>query len=123
MKLVAVLALAGGFVAAPVLTPATSSAVPCDGADCVPYVNRNAAAGAWCAQTGTRYLFGLDAGGNTLICNNRNEWVQSQPLIGMRTLRSACDANTEKGMAQSPDGLPMSCKDGGWSMDYSAVYY
>lgn len=121
MKLVAVLALAGGLMTAPVISPPTSSAVPCDGAGCVPYVQHDAAAGKWCAQTGTYYLFGLDASGNTYLCNRTGYWESSPPLIGIRTLRSPCDGET--GMAQSPDGLPLSCKNGGWSLDYEAVYF
>jgi hypothetical protein len=26
-------------------------------------------------------------------------------------------------MAQSPDGMPLSCQNQGWTEDYNAVYY
>ena len=72
-------------------------------------------------QTGTRYVFGLDASGNTYLCNASNRWESSPPLIGIRHLRSPCDGET--GMAQSPDGLPLSCKNGGWSLEYEQMYF
>ena len=121
MKLAAVLALAGGLMSAPVISPATSSAAPCDGADCVPYVQHDATSGGWCAQTGTRYVFGRDGSGNTYLCNLTGHWESSPPLVGIRYLGSPCDGET--GMAQSPGGLPLSCKNGGWSLEYEEMYY
>ena len=122
MKLMAAFALACGFVAAPMMTAGTASAVPgwCDGADCVPYVDRSAAQGDSCAQN-TRYNFGLDASGNTLACSSRGQWIASPPLVGMRTLRSQCGEET--GVAQSPDGVPMSCIEGAWTADYNVIFY
>jgi hypothetical protein len=122
MKLMAAVALASGFVAAPLIVAPNASALPgtCDGADCVPYVDRAAVQGETCVQN-TRYNFGLDAAGNTLACNSRSTWVPSPPLIGMRTLRSVC--GEEKGVAQSPDGVPLSCIDGAWTADYSVIFY
>lgn len=122
MKLMAVIALAGGLAAAPVMTTGTASASPCDSAGCVPYVNHDAAEGASCVLSGTRYAFGLDASGNTYICNLKSKWESVPPLVGIRYMRSPCDAN-QPGMAQSPDGLPMSCKTGGWTADYTAMFY
>jgi hypothetical protein len=122
MKLLAAAALACGFVVAPMVSSAIASAVPgwCDGADCVPYVDRGAVQGESCTQN-TRYNFGIDAGGNTLACSSRSQWIASPPLVGMRTLRSLCGQET--GVAQSPDGVPLSCIDGAWTADYSAVFY
>lgn len=117
----AVLALAGGLIGAPLMTPGTASAYPCDGTDCVPYVARDAVLGAPCVLTMTRYVFGLDASGNTLTCSLQGAWEQSPPLVGVRTLRAPCDEST--GVAQSPDGLPMSCIAGGWTLDFNRVYY
>ena len=122
MKLLAAAALVCGFVAAPMLSAPNASAVPgwCDGADCVPYVDRGAAQGEACTQN-TRYNFGIDAAGNTLACSSTSQWIASPPLVGMRTLRSLCGAET--GVAQSPDGVPLSCIDGAWTADYSAAFY
>jgi hypothetical protein len=122
MKLMAAVALACGFVAVPMMSASNASAIPgwCDGVDCVPYVDRTAAEGEPCVQN-TRYNFGLDASGNTLACSSRSYWIASPPLVGMRTLRSQC--GEEKGVAQSPDGVPLSCIDGAWTADYSATFY
>jgi hypothetical protein len=122
MKLMAAVALACGFVAAPMMSAPGASAVPgwCDGADCVPYVDRSAAKGESCTQN-TRYNLGIDAAGNTLVCGSRGAWLASPPLVGMRTLRSLCGEET--GVAQSPDGVTLSCIDGAWTADYSAPFY
>ncbi|HZQ33283.1 MAG TPA: hypothetical protein VFB19_16300 [Mycobacterium sp.] len=123
MKLVTVLALAGGLAAAPLIAAGAAAALPvatCDGAGCVPGVPHNASLGAPCIG-GTRYVFGLDASGNTYICDALNQWVQSKPLIGVRTMSAPCD--NDKGMMQSPDGLPMSCKNGGWMEDFDTIFY
>jgi hypothetical protein len=122
MKLTAAVALACGFVAAPMMTAGTGSATPasCDGADCVAYVNRSAVLGQPCVPS-TRYNFGLDPSGNTLACGSEREWIPSAPLVGIRTLRSLCGEDT--GVAQSPDGVPLSCIGGAWSADYRATFY
>jgi hypothetical protein len=121
MKLMAAVALACGFVA-PMMSTGSATALPgtCDGADCVPYVDRTAVQGEPCVQS-TRYNFGLDAAGNTLACSSRSQWIASPPLVGMRTLRSLC--GEDKGVAQSPDGVPMSCIDGAWTADYYVMFY
>jgi hypothetical protein len=118
----AVLALAGGLVAAPLIAPGHASGLPssCDGADCVPGVPRDAALGAHC-DGATRYDFGLDAAGATYVCTMTNQWVKTKPLIGVRPLSAPCDG--DPGSAQSPDGLPMSCRDGGWRTDFDAIFY
>jgi hypothetical protein len=122
MKLMAAVALACGFVAAPMMSGPTASAVPgwCDGADCVPYVDHSAAQGEPCVQS-TRYNLGIDASGNTLVCASEGAWKTSPPLIGMRTLRSLC--GSQYGVAQSPDGVTLSCVDGAWTADYSAPFF
>jgi hypothetical protein len=123
MRLMAVLALASGFVAAPLIAAGSASGLPpswCDGAECVPGVPRDAALGAHC-NGATRYDFGLDPAGNTYICTMTNQWVQTKPLIGVRPLSAPCNGDT--GAAQSPDGLPMSCRDGGWRTDFDAIFY
>jgi hypothetical protein len=122
MKLIAAVALASGFIVAPMVAAGNASALPgtCDGADCVPYVDRGAAQGEPCTQS-TRYNFGLDASGNTLACSSKSRWIPSPPLVGMRTLRSLC--GEDKGVAQSPDGVPLSCLGGAWTADYSVIFY
>lgn len=121
MKLIAALAVAGGFLAAP-LVVGTASATPvtCDGAGCVPYVNHEAQLGAHCNQA-TRYNFGIDSSGNTLACSSHSVWVSSAPLVGVRLLRSPCGETTS--LAQSPDGVPLKCDGGAWSADYSVMFY
>ncbi len=126
MKLMAAVAIAGGFLAAPLvglgIGTTTASATPstCDGADCVPYVNHDAQLGAVCNQK-TRYNFGMDASGNTLACSSKSQWVSFAPLIGVRTLRSPCGDTS--GAAQSPDGVPLKCDGGSWSADYWVMFY
>ncbi|ORB30784.1 hypothetical protein [Mycolicibacterium parafortuitum] len=121
MKLMAAAAIAGGLVAAPMIGAGTASAIPnvCDGAGCVPYVSTEAQLGEFCKQN-TRYNYGFDGSGNTLACNSKSTWISSPPLVGVRTLRSACDST---GVAQSPDGVPLVCKDGAWSADYWTMFY
>lgn len=124
MKLMAAVALAGGIIAAPMIAVPGASAEPgyCDGAECVPYVTTNVSAGDHCTQA-TRYIFGLDAKGNTLLCGPKSKWAPSPPLVGVRTLRLPCDPNVDKGVAQTPDGVPMTCTGGAWSANYGMVFY
>jgi hypothetical protein len=115
-------ALACGFLAAPLFTAANAPASPgyCDGADCVPYVDRTAEEGTGCAQN-TRYNFGIDPSGTTLACNSRGTWIASPPLVGIRTNRLPCGDTA--GVAQTPDGFPLSCKDGAWTQDFTVIFY
>lgn len=124
MKLIAAIALAGGFLAAPLvgLGTGTASATPstCDGPGCVPYVNHEAQLGGECNQS-TRYNFGLDASGNTLACSSKSQWVSYAPLVGVRLMRSPCTETSNS--AQTPDGVPLKCAGGAWSADYSVMFY
>ena len=127
MRLVAALALACGVIATPVMTAGNAAAFPpwnpCDSADCVPYVARNVEAGAGCDSGATRYVFGWDASGRTLLCPTKNRWTPSaEPLIGVRSVRYPCD-NSVPGVAQAPDGQPLSCLTGGWTPDFTAVFF
>ena len=123
MKLMAVLALACGLTAAPLIAAGGASALPgtCDGADCVQFVKKNIVPTDRC-QFQARNPFGLDAKGSTYACNALNEWVPVAPLIGMRTLRAPCDPNVP-GLSVSPQGAPLACKDGAWSTYYDLLYY
>jgi hypothetical protein len=139
MKLLTVAALACGFLAAPMvaagLVVGQASAQPdcgddgcapyvpptCDGAGCVPYVKPNVAQGGKC-MLGTRYVFGTDASGKLYICTGQAVWAgQATPLVGVRTESQPC--GEDKGWAQSPDGLPLSCRQQGWTQDYTGIYY
>jgi hypothetical protein len=123
MKLMAVLALACGLTAAPLMAAGAASAVPetCDGVDCVPYVDRNIVPTDPCVFS-SRAPYGLDAKGNTFVCAATNAWQPAAPLIGVRTLRAPCDPNVP-GSAQSPNGQPMLCEGGAWTSNFDALYY
>lgn len=110
----AAMGLVALMVCAP--SPALASAAPCDGTDCVPHVRSGAVAGAECSAV-RLYAFGLGAGGDTMICyaTYRNPttsvWLPVPPLVGERDRGALCDGN---GVAQSPDGLPLVCRDSIW---------
>jgi hypothetical protein len=124
MKLMAAAALVGGFIAAPLIAAPGAWADPgyCDGAGCVPYVSQNVGLGQHCTQA-TTYIFGLDASGNTLLCGPKSQWIRSAPLVGVRTLRLPCNPDVDKGVAQTPDGVPLTCTGGAWSANYNLVFY
>lgn len=127
MRFLAALALAFGFAAAPLISAVPAAAQPlptayCDGVACVPNVAPDAKMGDWCPMR-TRYPFGVDRSGNTLICSSSNEWVDAPDLVGVRTERAPCPEDG-KGSAQSPDGVPMTCKRGNaWTADYDRIFY
>ncbi|WP_193046787.1 hypothetical protein [Mycolicibacterium baixiangningiae] len=121
MKLVAVLAVAGGAFAAPLVTASPATASPCNSVDCVPYVDRNIDPSESCVSGGSRYLFGLDASGNNYLCTMQSRWVPQPALVGVRTNGAPCDGST--GVAQTPDGLVLTCKAGAWKPDFTAFYY
>ncbi len=95
------------------LAPVTVSAEPCDGSSCVPHVKTDVVAGGSCTAL-RLYALGLDANGNTFICyaTHRNPktatWSPLPPLVGVRDFGALCDG---PGVAQSPDGLPLVCRD------------
>ena len=117
VKPIAAAAVAGLAVGAALMgTPAIASAAPCDGPSCIPHLRTDAAAGAECR--GARlYAFGLDGSGNTLICyaTYRNPvtttWAPVPGIVGIRHYGALCSG---AGSAQSPDGIPMVCRDGIW---------
>jgi hypothetical protein len=123
MKLTTVLALAGGFIAAPVIAAGNASGSPssCDGPDCVPGVVHNAAQGAPCISA-TRYDFGLDSSSSsTFVCSLTGKWVRTKPLIGVRLSSEPCYGNG--GAAQSPDGIPMTCIGLAWAPNFNDIFY
>jgi hypothetical protein len=123
MKLVAAVALGCGFIAAPLVSAVSASAIPadCDGTSqaCVPYIQRGATLGDHCTQN-TRYNLGLDASGATLACNSQGQWIASPPLVGIRAPRTLC--GDDKGVALTPDGVTMSCIGGAWTADYRVPF-
>ena len=123
MKLMAVIALACGITAAPVMAAGAAVADPgtCDGVDCVPFVNRNIAPADFC-QFKSRYPFGLDASGNTFVCAARNQWVPVAPLVGVRTMRAPCDDQVP-GTAQTPAGQLLNCQAQAWTGYNDVLYY
>lgn len=123
MKLMAALVLACGVTTAPMMFAGTAAALPgtCDGAACVPYVDRNIAPAEPC-QFKSRYPFGLDATGNTFVCTATNRWVPVAPLIGVRTLRAPCDEKVP-GTAQTPAGQLMNCQGQAWTAYNDVLYY
>jgi hypothetical protein len=118
MRFTAALALTCALVAAPGIAAGNASADPswCDGVACVPYVAGNVSQGAPCVGR-TRYDFGLDASGGTLLCANVGKWAASRPLVGVRPLGAPCYGSD--GAAQSPDGIPMVCAGQGWNENYN----
>jgi hypothetical protein len=121
MKLMAAVALGCGFIAAPMVLASSASASPgsCDGAGCIPYLQRGATQGDHCVAN-TRYNFALTASGATLACDAEGQWIPSPPLVGVRMFRAQC--GQDKGVAQSPDGVPLSCIGGAWSDDYTIPF-
>ena len=63
------------------------------------------------------YAFGTGANGGTFICyaTYRNPytstWTPLPPLVGVRDFGALCSPG---GVAQSPDGLPLVCRDEVW---------
>ena len=123
MKLIAVLALACGITAAPMVAAGTASADrgACDGLDCVPYLDRNIVPTDHCSFS-SRYVYGLDATGSTFACAATNQWLPVAPLIGVRTLRAPCDPNMTA-TAQSPNGQPLNCEGGAFTSGFDMIYY
>lgn len=123
MKVMAVLALACGVTAAPMLAVGAASAEPttCDGVDCVPYVDRNIVPTDHCSFS-SRHPYGLDAAGNTYACAATNEWKTMPPLVGVRTLRAPCDDKVP-GSAQSPGGQPLNCEGQAWTANFKVLYF
>lgn len=119
MKIVAVVALACGVVAAPMASAGDASASPeCEGLDCAPYVTLDVAAGEPCTER-TRYVFGYDSSGGTLVCTGEGKWEQAVPLQGVRTSNAPCEG---KGTAQTPDGSPLTCDGQAFRLDFAPIF-
>ena len=123
MKLMAVIALACGITAAPMVAAGAASAEPnfCEGVDCVPFVRRDIVPTDYC-QFKSRYPFGLDAKGGTFVCAARNVWVPVAPLVGVRPMRAPCDEKVP-GTAQTPAGQLLNCEGQAWTAYNDVLYY
>jgi hypothetical protein len=109
--------IAGLMAVAVIAVPSGSaSAAPCDGTSCVPHLRTGAHEGDSCVAA-RLYPFGLDAAGRTLICyaTYRNpttsSWTPVPPIVGVRDYGALC---SERGIAQSPDGVALACRAGIW---------
>ncbi|HTI73544.1 MAG TPA: hypothetical protein VL634_01015 [Mycobacterium sp.] len=115
---IAASALAFGLITAAIPLAGEASAA-CDAVDCVPNVARNVAAGAPCTPSPS-YVFGLDAGGGTLICASQGMWLRVGPLVGTREVTQPCDvagttaqqplAGNDLQLMRTP-GVPLRCAD------------
>ena len=80
MKLMAVCALACGFVAALVMTAGAASGSPtCDGADCIPYVARDVEEGTTLYDTDPIHLWLRLIGQNVGV--RGEEWMGTGPAL------------------------------------------
>jgi hypothetical protein len=113
---IAISTIACGLVAA-AISLAGESGAACDSVDCVPNVARGVTAGAPCTPSPS-YVFGLDAGGNTLICASQGLWLPVGPLVGTREVAQPCDqvgttaqqplAGNDLQLMRTP-GVPLRC--------------
>ncbi|MGV0794914.1 hypothetical protein [Mycolicibacterium sp. XJ1819] len=108
--------LASGLMVAAMSVAGPASAV-CYEANCVPNVTRNVMANAPC-QPGKYFNYGLDAEGNTFVCNKTGVWTAAGPLIGIHNVAMPC--TTEGTSAQGSDGVAFMCADmGGGSLRWA----
>ena len=123
MKLMAVLALACGLTAAPMV----AAAPPRPAGD----VRRR----GLCAVCGSQYRAhrpvrvpipvsrsAWTRTGNTFVCAATEQWVPVAPLVGVRTMRAPCDGKVP-GTAQSPAGQLLICDGQAWTAYNDVLYY
>ena len=111
------------LAAAAALNPPHAGADPqrCDGAFCVPGITRIGSTPAGpCNPHGPRYAFGVyppKANTFSFLCHHSGQWTLAPVLIGVRLPGDPCPAGVgsyARGVAaQSPEGFPMLCNDGG----------
>ncbi|MCG5432651.1 hypothetical protein LV457_10165 [Mycobacterium sp. MYCO198283] len=116
----ALLGVIGGLITAPLLMAGGATAAPCNDAYCVPFVDRNITPRGTCPFS-LAYDFGLDAAGNTYMCNPTQFWVPTAPLIGERRFGEPCRVG-ERGLAQAPDGNPLECNGTSWQLSTVALF-
>lgn len=73
--------IAGTLLGAVIPLAAPASATSCHSPSCVPNVAQNVAAGTPCTPS-PGFVFGFDAGKNTLICAASGVWMPTGPLVG-----------------------------------------
>jgi hypothetical protein len=106
-----------GLVTAPPVVAAPSDPAPaddptsCNEPACVPGIQPGAVLGAPCDNT-TYYVFGVTDWGRLVFCGSPRRkgprWFRSTELRGVKIEGSNCSGR-EGEMAQSPDGLFLSC--------------
>ena len=101
MRLIVILMLACGLMAAAVAPAEPASATPCIAWGCTPNVTFNAVPNGPCVPK-RRYDFGVDYVGNTFVCLS----------VGVRPLGGRCSGPLS---AQSRDGIAMLCMNGAWA--------
>jgi hypothetical protein len=89
---------------------AVGAAATIASADDVPGIDDDAVLGAPC-DSWNLYVYGRGPSGEPLACvafDGQGEWVRSAPLVGVRSIGSAC-GDEGYGVAQSPDGRGLLC--------------
>ena len=81
MRTIAVSVVAAGLLSTAIPLAAPASATSCHSPSCVPNVAQNVAGGTPCTPSPS-FVFGFDAGKNTLICAASGVWVATGPLVG-----------------------------------------
>lgn len=108
--------LACGLTAAAISLAGDASAV-CYEASCVPNVAQNVTPFSPC-RPGKYFNYGLDAEGNTFVCNKIGVWTPAGPLIGIYNVALPC--KVEGTSAQGSDGVAFMCADmGGGSLRWA----
>lgn len=92
--------------------PGTAQPVSCDDAFCTPGITPAVVLGAPCADT-ANYVFGTTSWGRLVFCGSPRRYepryFRSPSMAGVKTLGASC-AGHENWVAQSPDGLFLSCQ-------------
>ena len=109
MPTVAVVAAATSLSAA----PAVADPASCDVPSCVPGIKGGVELGAPCDNT-TYYVFGTTPWGRLVFCGSPRRYdpryFRSPPMMGIKDENSPCHSQ-DFTVAQSPDGLFLSCVD------------
>ncbi|WP_285031631.1 hypothetical protein [Mycolicibacterium sp. lyk4-40-TYG-92] len=107
--LLAVIAGTLAMTSAPV--GAADAPVPCEDAFCTPGIAPGVVLGAPCGDT-SRYVFGTTSWGRLVFCGSPRRYepryFRSPPMRGIKTEGAACPEFLND-VAQSPDGLFLSC--------------
>ncbi|MGE0219894.1 hypothetical protein [Mycolicibacterium sp.] len=92
--------------------PAAAQPVSCGDPSCTPGIRPAVVLGAPCADT-ARYVFGTTSWGRLVFCGSPRRYepryFRSPSMAGVKELDASC-AGYENWVAQSPDGLFLSCQ-------------